>query len=59
MTEELKTFLVTIVRSQYEYYEVHANSEEALESYHGYNPTDTETIDVSFEDAKEIEDGEY
>ena len=40
--------------------EVHANSEEeALESYHGYNPTDTETIDVSFEDAKEIEDGEY
>ena len=60
MTEELKTFLVTIVRSQYEYYEVHANSEEeALESYHGYNPTDTETIDVSFVDAKEIEDGEY
>ena len=55
----MKTFLVTIVRSQYEYYEVHANSEEALESYHGYNPTDTETIDVSFEDAKEIEDGEY
>lgn len=63
MTEELKTFKVTIIRSQYEYYEyyeVHANSEEeALESYHGYNPTDTETIDVSFEDAKEIEDGEY
>lgn len=55
----MKTFLVTIVRSQYEYYEVHANSEEELESYHGYNPTDTETIDVSFEDAKEIEDGEY
>ena len=56
----MKTFLVTIVRSQYEYYEVHANSEEeALESYHGYNPTDTETIDVSFDDAKEIEDGEY
>ena len=59
MTEELKTFKVTIVRSQYEYYEVHANSEEELESYHGYNPDDTETIDVSFEDAKEIEDGEY
>ena len=56
----MKTFLVTIVRSQYEYYEVHANSSElALESYYGYNPTDTETIDVSFEDAKEIEDGEY
>ena len=55
MTEELKTFKVTIIRSQYEYYEVDANSkEEALEIYHGYNPDDTETIDVSYEDAEEI-----
>lgn len=60
MTEELKTFKVTIIRSQYEYYEVDANSkEEALEIYHGYNPDDTETIDVSYEDAEEIENGEH
>lgn len=51
----MKAFKVTIIRSQYEYYEVDANSkEEALEIYHGYNPDDTETIDVSYEDAEEI-----
>ena len=56
----MKAFKVTIIITQYDYYEVYAKSKkEALESYHGYNPTDTETIDVSFEDAKEIEDGEY
>lgn len=50
----MKTFQVTIIRSQYEYYEVEAeNEEEALERYHGYSPYDTETIDVSYEDAKE------
>ena len=58
MSEELKEYGVVVRVSQY--YSVQAESEkEALESYHGYNPTDTETIDVSFEDAKEIEDGEY
>ena len=35
------------------------SKEEALESYHGYNPEDTETIDISYEDAEEIENGEH
>ena len=56
----MKAFKVTIIISQYDYYEVYAKSKkEALESYHGYNPEDTETINISYEDAEEIENGEY
>ena len=55
MSEELKTYKITIIRSQYEYYEVQAKSEEeALEIYTDYNPDETETIDISYEEAVEI-----
>ena len=40
----MKTFLVTIVRSQYEYYEVHANSEEEAIKV----ATDADKIDTCY-----------
>ena len=51
----MKTFIVTKIVSQYEYYEVEAESaKEAEELTYGMEPDETDTIDVSFSDTQEI-----
>lgn len=51
----MKTFRVTIIRSQYEYYEVEAETEEeASDIYLNSSPVDTDTIDISNEIIEEI-----
>lgn len=51
----MKTFQVTIIRSQYEYYEVEAETEEeALDKYSDSDPYETDTIDISFSDVREV-----
>lgn len=55
MSEELKTFRVTKIVSQYEYYDVEAKSaEEAEDLASGMDPDDIDVIDVSYTDTQEI-----
>ena len=60
MSEELKTFRVTKIVSQYEYYDVEAKSaEEAEDLASGMDPDDIDVIDVSYTDTQEIQYGSY
>ena len=60
MSEELKTFRVTKIVSQYEYFEVEAKTaEEAEDLTYEMDPDEIDVIDVSFTDTQEVQYGSY
>lgn len=55
MSEELKTFRVTKIVSQYEYFGVEAKTaEEAEDLTYGMDPDEIDVINVSYTDTQEI-----